>query len=226
MQQKKVIIGLGTGRCGTQSLVSLLNQIPDVHIDHERFSVQATWLPSLTYFEKLCAYFETRPEKVVGDVSFYHLPYVYLFMERYKHSKFIGLKRPKESTLASYDKKTSGRNHFSYPNTHNEHRLWDEKYPKFYKRDKHTAMSDYYDLYYGQMAYLEHLFPDQVKVFDMEQLNSKQGVRAIFSFLNVRYRHIDDHFINIRQNIAGETKTGFKPDHLTVFQRIFRKWSK
>ncbi|MDZ7725845.1 MAG: hypothetical protein U5R06_24220 [candidate division KSB1 bacterium] len=226
MKNKKVIIGLGTGRCGTQSLVGLLNQVPDTHIDHERFPIQATWLANTKYFERICAYLEQREENIVGDVSFYNLPYVYLFMERYKNIKFIGLRRDKEATLQSYDRKTTGRNHFSYPNTDHEHRLWDEKYPKFLDRDKYTAMSDYYDLYYGQTAYLEKLFPHKVRVFDMEDLNFRQGVQSIFDFLKIKFPHIDEHFINIHRNVTGETKTGFTPDQSSVFKRMIQKWTR
>lgn len=218
-------MGLGTGRCGTQSLVNLLNQLPDTHIDHERFSRHATWLPSMRYFEKICAYFEARDEHNVGDVSFYNLPYVYLFMERYKYIKFVVLQRDKEATLASYDHKTRGRNHFSCPQTAHEHRLWDEKYPKFLNQPKRIAMADYYDLYYGQTAYLERLYPDKVKVFDLDHLNSIEGIRAIFRFLDLNRHSVHHNMIGIRQNVAGETKIDFKPDRPCFFKRMFKKRS-
>ncbi|MBD3225247.1 MAG: hypothetical protein GF313_10990 [Caldithrix sp.] len=211
MSDKKIIIGLGTGRCGTQSLVALLNQYPDTHIDHERFPIESTWLPNLRYFNNLCHYFEGQNATIVGDVSFYNLNYFYLFTERYKDIKFIGLRRNKNQTVHSYFKKTEGRNHFAFPHKYDEHRLWDKKFPKFLDMEKETALRAYYDFYYGQLYYLQHVFPGTVKVFDVADLNSQKGVEDIFKFLELDKKYLDENFIHVKKNIAMETKTHYKP---------------
>ncbi len=204
-------MGLGTGRSGTQTLVALLNQYPDAHITHEQFPIESTWLPNSRYFDRLCNYLDDRPETIVGDVSFYNLNYFYLFRERYNNIKFVCLKREKEATIQSYKRKTEGRNHFSFPNEAHEHRLWDKKFPMILNKDKDEALSFYYDHYYGQTAYLEHIYPDVIRTFDLSCLNTEEGLEGIFDFLKLKTEYIDDQFLNIKENTGFVTKTDFKP---------------
>ena len=89
----RIVIGLGTGRCGTRSLAKFLTQ-NGVKATHERYKL--FWNP-----EK-----ESRWGKIIGriepDVAYYWLNYVDLIIDRYPGAKFICLKRKKEAVIASY----------------------------------------------------------------------------------------------------------------------------
>jgi hypothetical protein len=147
---KKMIFGLGTGRCGSMSLANLLSYQKDCLISHELGGLPwLTWKPLSTSLNSFLERIMQRPERIAGDVSFYSLPYVNILMDRYDDIKFVILKRDKEETIKSYMKKTQGRNHWMSHNG-SEWRLdiWDRCYPKFNVDTKEEALSHYYDHYY------------------------------------------------------------------------------
>ena len=224
---ERIIIGLGTGRCGTNSLQHMLDRLAETKITHEILPVnEASWIPSPKYFNKICSYFDNLEYEIAGDIAFYYLPYFYLFKERYEHIKFIGLKRDKQAVVESYLKKTATRNHLSFPNNDFEDFRWDIKYPKFYDMPKEKALGSYYDLYYGELFYLQDLFPKQVRVFDIEDLNSIAGVKKIFKFLNLPLDRIEDSFVSVHENSIDVTPIGiikrgkFKSEIKRLLRRI------
>lgn len=139
---KKLILGLGTGRCGTHSLKSLLNLQESFNVTHEMgdvpfmpwdFNKSAVDL----YISKILSY----EGQNCGDVAFWILPYVEYIISKYPHSKFICLKRNKKETIASFSKKTKKRNHWQH---HIDDRYnkcpWDKCFPKYScesKKKKH-----------------------------------------------------------------------------------------
>jgi hypothetical protein len=147
---KKVIFGLGTGRCGTMSLANLLNFQEDCLMTHELGGLP--WLP-WEISEKDFQYFFTRVlnrrQTFVGDVSLYSLPYWRKILEYNPESKFIIIKRDKSATIESYIKKTEGQNPFmKHDGTKWRHYEWDRCYPKMNCKSKEEAISLYYDYYY------------------------------------------------------------------------------
>jgi hypothetical protein len=130
MKEKTAVIGMGTGRCGTTSLVELLNYQGMCRILHEgnnaprdvpplkKVSPQyqkLNWLPwdvdidnfkqwkhcFLNYMQE-CGDFE-----VYGDISFYNINYILLFRDFFAEigmaAKFIYLYRQKEDVIRSYE---------------------------------------------------------------------------------------------------------------------------
>ena len=187
MNSKKLIFGLGSGRCGTHSLADLLNSQKDSQITHEMGDQPVlTW----EFDEKTLDYYlnkiTSRNSFFAGDVAFYLLPYVETIIKKYPESRFVCLMRDKEETVCSYEKKTIGRNHWQ---THRGefYQLcpWDKCYPKYECKNKRTALELYYDDYYSFVDSLVKKYPSNVSLFPMDSLNDEKEVKSILKFIDV-----------------------------------------
>lgn len=146
---KNLIIGLGTGRCGTVSLSKLLTSQDNSYFSHEWDEVHM-WNSS---FNKFISYIDTIKHDFFGDVSFYNLPYVNSILEIYPNAKFIILKRDKNETIKSYMDKTKGRNHWqSHDGKKFKYCDWDHCYPKFEAQSKSEAIGMYWEYYYEECS--------------------------------------------------------------------------
>jgi hypothetical protein len=129
-----LIIGLGTGRCGTMSLANLINSQPSSVCFHELNPSCMSWAGSYGTVYSMLRDFEgilgggqrdhltvdrtssnnahsierlTTIEKVtsLGDLGFYYLPYVERILRDFPDVRFPCLKRDREATVGSYIKK-------------------------------------------------------------------------------------------------------------------------
>jgi len=89
---KKLIIGIGTGRCGTVSLCELLNQQKFSNFSHERKPL-LEWKGTTDKLNSKIANILSRKGKYVGDIAFYYLPYVDYILNEYPGTKVICLKK-------------------------------------------------------------------------------------------------------------------------------------
>mmetsp|Transcript_32551 Transcript_32551/g.45161 ORF Transcript_32551/g.45161 Transcript_32551/m.45161 type:complete len:229 (-) Transcript_32551:492-1178(-) len=118
--KKRVVIGVGTGRCGTKSFQKLLNKQPGTSITHE---TGAEWCyPDCTgcsdlYWNdaghepsheerralagKRLQELQRRKAELVGDIAAWNLPYVEHFLELDPEVKILVLKRTREHTIRS-----------------------------------------------------------------------------------------------------------------------------
>lgn len=181
---KRLIFGLGTGRCGSMSLANLLTYQQDCMVSHELGGAPwLSWKPSKdvnVFINKII----DRREAVVGDVSFYSLPYANILIERYGDVRFVILKRDKEETIRSYMKKTQGRNHWMSHNG-SEWRLdiWDRCYPKFDVETKEEALSCYYDHYY---ELCQQLPQDKCFWLQSPELNDESKCLKMLEFCGIK----------------------------------------
>lgn len=145
---KKIIFGLGTGRCGTMSLSNLLNFQENANFTHELESSNIPWNPEEAKFNSVLGKIQNRHQEFVGDVGLYYLPYCNQIL-KIKNSKIVILKRDRESVINSFMKKTRWMNHWCNHDGR-DWRLspWDKCFPKFKTRSKRDAVGKYYDLYY------------------------------------------------------------------------------
>jgi hypothetical protein len=178
---KRILIGLGTGRCGTTSLASLLNSARGCGVTHEEGSIRAnlSWDFSRDGVEKVLKTMESRPQGVVGDVAFYYLPYVRYIAEARPDATFICLRRDREGTIESYMKKTEGRDHWRPGEGRPD--PWDRMYPKFDAEDKRMAVGMYWDFYYRTVDELARS-GTRIRTFDMQDLNEEAGAKSIMEF--------------------------------------------
>jgi hypothetical protein len=196
---KKILIGLGTGRCGTTSLASLLNSVRGCGVTHEEGDIRAnlSWDFSREGIEKALKKMESRPQGVVGDVAFYYLPYVRYIAEARPDATFICLRRDREGTIESYMKKTEGRDHWR-PESGDANDNWDRMYPKFKAENKRVAIGMYWDFYYKTVDDLARA-EIRIRTFKMEELNEDAGVKSIMKFAGLEH---DAAKVGLRHNVG------------------------
>ncbi|MBN2525071.1 MAG: hypothetical protein JXR76_01675 [Deltaproteobacteria bacterium] len=188
-QTSKVIIGLGTGRCGTVSLAALLNAQADTYVTHE-FRTDGVphalpWKFNKTLFDDSLAILNGIHARFIGDISFSNLPYVNAFLAEFEDVKFVIMKRDKQETIESYMRKTEGRNHW-YAHGGNGWRLcsiWDDKYPKYRETDKRTAIGLYWEEYYERCNKLLAMHPTITRLVATSDLNMEDKVENLLRFI-------------------------------------------
>ena len=178
MDKPQIIIGLGTGRCGTVSLSHLLNSQKSSQFTHEA-NPRLPWEQNMNLFDKFMTGLEETDKDFVGDVSFYHLPYVEQMIMRNSEIKFVCLQRDKDATVKSYLKKIGERNHWSSKGTVD---VWDKHYPTYEEMAKPMAIGKYWDDYYAKVNGLAWQYPDSVKIWKTEDLNNEESVLEILEF--------------------------------------------
>lgn len=183
--RKGLLIGLGTGRCGTTSLACLLNSAHGCSVSHEQGDIRAglSWEFRESGAKKALEILEKRPFETVGDVAFYYLPYVRWIAKTRPESTFVCLKRDRQETIDSYMKKCGTRDHWS--RLKNNADPWDRMYPRFDTFDKRRAIGMYWDSYYAEAEKLE-ASGVRIKTFDMGLLNQKEGVESILDFCGLK----------------------------------------
>jgi len=182
---KQLVIGLGSGRCGSVSLQTLLNQQADTDITHEQPPF-LTWQPTLTILDRKLKRICKRKAHYVGDVGSSWLPYVREVLQRFPSAKFVCLQRERSATVKSFVAKMKGeKNHWTNHDGKKwkRDRKWDPCFPKYDTGDLQEAIGLYWEDYYREVNSLCEEFPENVRSWHMEQaLNSQQGVTEILSF--------------------------------------------
>lgn len=186
---RHLIIGLGTGRCGTVSISNLLSEQENTKVFHEGIGKlgKDRLLPWETIDEEwwilnIKSLFSCD-EDHVGDVAFYYLPYVDLLRKHFSFQlKLFALKRDREETINSYMKKTKNRNHWYNHDgiKWKKDPVWDKCYPKFDEKDKYKAIGLYWDYYYKVVE------EKGIKVFEYKEvLNNEEHQYNFLKYLDV-----------------------------------------
>lgn len=189
----RLLIGLGTGRCGTVSLSQLLDAQPDVSMLHEGMidgqHHLLRWHDDEARLDHWLGVLQQRAAgtEFFGDVGMYFLPYVGHLLARWPHARFIVLRRDREATVQSFLKKTEGRNHWmEHDGTTWAHdSRWDASFPTFDAPDKATALRQYWDTYYAEVERLQQVHPGSIATFEMGALNSEVGRAAILDHAGI-----------------------------------------
>jgi hypothetical protein len=126
----------------------------------------------------------------VVDIALWNLPYVTSILAKYHDTKFICLKRDKELVVKSFVRKTPKRNHWTrFDSEHWDETQWPKEkkcpykgcYPRF-DVGKEEAIGLYWDYYDAVSATYEISFPDNFRIFPVEDLNTRDGCESILSF--------------------------------------------
>jgi hypothetical protein len=218
-QDRQIIVGLGTGRCGTQSLSAFLSMQFKAIVLHERRSCHVRWQGSEAEVGDLLRWCRDASDvRIVGDVGFYYLPYVEYALSREPRTKFPCLQRDRTATVESYLRKTRRRNHWvRHRGIFYRHDKWDACYPKYDCSNKAQAIGRYWDDYYERAAQLESEFPANVRVFSTENLNTPAGQHQILDFLEVP---------ETQRKIAGPVRLNVKAAAWSSCRRSFLNKSK
>src|SRR2546423_307998 len=98
MQERRILLGIGSGRCGTRSLANLLNRQPGTQVTHE----EPPRLPWRIPHDRAMTHRLAQIEPIVGDVASYFLPYVQQAIEYSPGIRIVCLKRPREEVIDSF----------------------------------------------------------------------------------------------------------------------------
>ena len=111
MNNKKVILGIGTGRCGTVSLSDLLNKQENASFSHELkiklqkavdYNAPLPWEYDQKVFDRAWNSVLHYDGQYVGDVAMFWLPYLEKLFVMTEDVKVICLQREKEEVVKKY----------------------------------------------------------------------------------------------------------------------------
>lgn len=180
MSSRRLIIGLGSGRCGTVSLKELLAAQDRTVALHEHRVLP--WVANLNELYQCVEVLGDLDSPVVAGVASYYLPYLDNIRRSLSHFGFhelrvIALQRGLPETVESFMRKTQGRNHWqpSSPEYRQDPK-WDRAFPKYSSGlSKHEAIGKYWEDYYTACE------RERVEIFPLEALNSPEGQAEILS---------------------------------------------
>lgn len=193
-----MIFGIGTGRCGTKSLCGFLNSQKKIISGHESYLLP--WKPNLFYLMQLLSIMKNEPYKYVVECASYILPYAIEILKENPTTKFICLKRNKDAVVESFIKKSGLRNHWVNDEIRERRNFekdkkWDKCFPSYYIDSKYKAIEKYFDEYYQTVNQLIDKYPNNFAVFNINNLNTKEGKKSILEFIEYKYEfNLDGNF--------------------------------
>ena len=222
---KQMVVGIGTGRCGTVSLHALLNRQPSVHITHEQLPL-LPWNHAPRILKKKLSRILQRRASIVGDIASSWLPYVRDVLSQAPSAKFVCLQRDRNATVQSFMVKMKGKKNHWMPHDGKrwkKDRRWDPCFPKYDTPELEQAIGLYWDDYYRQVDLLCEEFPDNIRIWQTERaLDTQQGVTEILSFIGVRECE-QNHMVEIKLNRGGVRTEPHSPKRFLRFRNLFRQ---
>lgn len=202
----KVILGLGSGRCGTVSLTRLLNDQAEVIAEHE--NVGLWWDVNTVLFKDAWKKITTAEPSspVVASVSFAWLKYVPMAIEHDPTVRCICLKRDRGETVESFSQHMWRFNvwthhlspHFD-PDKYARSMAQYVGFPKF-DAPREKAIGMYWDEYYRVAEEHERRYPEHFKIFWIDSFNSYDGVFSMLDFAGIENKTIN---IGVKMNERG-----------------------
>lgn len=197
----EIVLGIGTGRCGSTSLALSIREVEGAIATHET-PPMIFWQPQAEqiefHFQRLeflAAYFS-----LVFDASHWWLNVIDPFLVRFPEAKVVGLYRNMESCVNSFLKikgiEAGSLNHWAPPDdpmwTRN---YWDPTYPSFEAperfssdpfRCKGTQIQWYVDMYHERLQALSGAHPDRVLLVSTDSLGEPQTGEQLSAFIGTR----------------------------------------
>lgn len=179
-----IIVGLGTGRCGTRSLAALLDAQSTVAAQHERKPCIG-WRDDVPDFH--IRNFREQGEPHYADVGFYYLPHVETLLDKYRDIRFVCLQRDRQQTIDSFCRSSHGD--WFAPGDG-----WNRCFPDYEPAPFDEQVGRYWDEYYERA---ESIYDSRFRVFPTESLSDPAGIAAILNFAgiddpNIVPQHITD----------------------------------
>lgn len=216
---RRIVLGIGSGRCGTMSLASVLNMQENFYISHEFRPTDSPSLPReqcweqplplsadprqvLNVIQRMC---RLNHAAVVGDVAFFWLPHLdYLIRSLGEQIRVVCLKRDCKATVQSFMGKTPNMNPWGIEAPGAES-VWNPCFPK-YDLPKEEGIQRYWEEYYNAVDILLQRYPANIKLWSTEEaLNTKDGINQVLDFVGV-HRSRQQLRINIRRNQAPNSR--------------------
>jgi len=191
---RQLILGMGTGQCGTELLAQILAQQPNTAVTHEQPPL-LSWSPAAGapgIRERLDRILATRKQRFVGDVASFYLPYVSAAIEYDSRIRIVCLQRPCEEVVAGFSVHLDRHsplplNHWArQPGpgwTHDFVRT--RIYPQYDTADREGGLRRYWEEYAERSGELARRFPENVRIWDTDVLTTPQGVREVLDFVGI-----------------------------------------
>jgi len=207
-----IVIGLSSSRVETKKIHSFLNKQENIAVDYESDIKSFCWDHSENIIIKRIQYLENKIHnntfrkkdqfKVFGEVCFYILPYLEILINNFPYLKFICTTKSKKKTYNDIIMDLKNKNNFflrmllfkkKFKNhfiVHNGKKwekdyMLDKCYPNFELDSLNGAIDKYIELYYSTVKNIEKKYPNNLKVFYSDELQSKYGKKKIFSFMGL-----------------------------------------
>lgn len=180
---RQVILGLGTGRCGTASLTALLDFQDESRVTHEGCPVpwDVNEKKAVMHLVRMLAH----DEKYIGDVGYYWLNYV-PFIIPFIDVRFICMYRPIAEVVGSYMKEYAHTRNLMVKESSEHYFPGDpDDFPAYMPRfdlPMKEAIEAYCDGYYDLSKQWEQMYPTNFRIFDIDNLNTMAGVQSILRF--------------------------------------------
>ena len=221
---KKLIISIGTGRCGSVSLSKFLSSQKSTNFLHEG-RLESHDIRKLikwenddkNLFDWIDFLLKLDENRFIGDTGMYFLPYVEKIINKFPEVRIIAMERKKSEVVNSYLKKTIGRNHWLNHNgdVWEIDAKWDPCFPKYNIIDKQKALEKYWEEYKLETSKLIKKYPKNVKKWTVESFNTTDGKNEILDFINYDLeREINKNF---------KHNTNLKSQKETILNKI-KKW--
>lgn len=136
-------------------------------------------------------------EPIVGDVASYYINYIPNLLNEFENIKVIVLKRDKKGVIKSFMNKMGlnllGTNDF-----------WRHEFVNSFPTYKNLSLKDclskYYDDYYKQLNKYIEVF-NNIKVFNVNDLNTREGLKNIFDFLEIPEKD-RKYVVGLKKNVG------------------------
>lgn len=184
--KRQLVIGAGTGRCGTTTLAKLLDLQPGGVVTHERMASKFKWNQPAEAMQRIMHTFNNMDAGLIGDVALQHGCCLPQWCD--KGAKVVILKRDLDGYLASWKKKAANRNNWQPAGQGGTKKSrWFHCFPKFNGcANRQEALIMYYNHYYTELApAVMDQYPDQVLLCYVDIFNSDRGQRRLLDFLGV-----------------------------------------
>ncbi len=197
----QIVLGLGTGRCGSTSLAAAFRSVENSLSTHEN-PPMIFWQPEKEQLDfhmrrlgLLSRYFP-----LVFDAAHWWLNAVDTFFERLPQGKIVGLHRDMDACVTSFLKvkgiESGTFNHWALPNNGAwRTSVWDPCYPSYAVSEglesnhsvaKGTQIQRYVETYNRQLQELARARPGQVMLISTESLDQTQVADRLEEFVGVR----------------------------------------
>lgn len=200
MVSKTLILGIGTGRCGTLALCDFLRHQPEMYCTTEAVKIPWYYEDEITEKSDPIFLWIKSDKKIVGDVGSYTLPHVRKIAKLFDDVRLLVVQRDKQATIKSWMKKTHEKHNYWVPHTLGiwKDDLYDPFFPTFKdmeRKTKQEAISVYYDFYYDECKKLKSDFKTLwFKTEDSEKIETRKQILEFCGFdkskwkLNVKCR--------------------------------------
>lgn len=185
---KQLILGIGTGRCGTNSLAKFLHHQPDCFFTHEKHLIQWHW--HREFPPDLFDDYNKIDRRIVGDVSLGMSNHGQKLLLLEENAKLIVIERNRDECAKSLYFWTKGedlefwKKNPDKKDLHND--FWYNMFPTFEGKNKIDRIYQYIDLHRELARILYAEFPGRVKIISIENLNHRQTQDEVLDFCGVQ----------------------------------------